>query len=142
MRELVTHLSKRRIVMMNVVTLLAFVAIIISYNFKITPSVYFGGKYNLYFVYALIVYKIIELSILYYFLLHHHLIYLQKNTDYIERLPKIKKHSKLLLFLIPQGNTVFGIIAYKLTGDVFFFLIFSAIALITLFLVKPNRLNQ
>lgn len=141
MQELIVHLNKRRAIVMRIIVLLAVVAIIISFNFKITPTAYFGGKYNDYLIYGLIIYKIIELSILYYMLLHRHIVYIRKNSDHSERLPKIKKHAKLLLFLIPQGNTIFGIIAYKLSGNVYYFLLFSFIALVTLLLIKPNRLK-
>ncbi|MFK5938681.1 MAG: hypothetical protein QM497_09840 [Sulfurimonas sp.] len=140
MQDLVLHLSKRRAIMMGVVVLLAILAIIVSFNFKITPTSYFGGSYNNYFLFALIVYKLIELPILYYLLLHRHVVHVRKYDNYLERLPKIKKHTKLLLFLIPQGNTIFGIIAYKLSGNVMFFLLFSSIAIITLFLTKPDKL--
>jgi len=141
MQELIVHLSKRRIFMVAAVFFLAVIAVVVSYNFKITPSNYFNGRYNNYFIYTLIIYKIVELSILYYILLYRHLVYLRKNSNYVERLPKLRKHTRLLLFLIPQGNTVFGIIAYKLSGNVSYFLIFSCIALITLLLVKPKSLN-
>jgi hypothetical protein len=140
MQDLVLHLSKRRAIMMSIVVLLAILAIIVSFNFKITPTAYFGGSYNNYFLVGLVVYKLIELPLLYYLLLHRHVVYVKKYDNYLERLPKIKKHTKLLLFLIPQGNTIFGIIAYKLSGNVVFFLLFSSIAIITLFLTKPDKL--
>ena len=140
MQDLVLHLSKRRAIMMGIVVLLAILAIIVSFNFKVTPTSYFGGSYNNYFLVGLIVYKLIELPILYYLLLHRHVVHIRKFDNYLERLPKIKKHTKLLLFLIPQGNTIFGIIAYKLSGNVMYFLLFSSIAIITLFLTKPDKL--
>ncbi len=142
MQELIVHLNKRRTIVMKVIIALAVVAIIVSFNFKITPTAYFGGKYNAYLIYGLIIYKIIELSILYYMLLHRHIAYIKKNADHTKRLVKLKKHSKLLLFLIPQGNTVFGIIAYKLSGNVYYFLLFSLIALITVLLIRPNRFKS
>lgn len=139
MHELVPYLLKRRKIMMGAVIFLAAVAIVISFNFTITASTHFGGKYNSLFIYFLIIYKLIELPTLYYLLLHRHLIALKKDSDHQERIPKLRKHAKLLLFLIPQGNTVFGIIAFKLSGNVLYFLLFSGIAIITLFLIKPNK---
>lgn len=127
--------------MMSIVTVFAILAIIISFTFHITPSTYFDGKYNNTLIYGLIVYKLIELSVLYYLLLHRHLLALRNNINIDERLLKLRKHAKLLLFLIPQGNTVFGLIAYKLSGNILFFLIFSAIALLSLFFINPNRLK-
>lgn len=139
MDELVAYLIKRRIIMMSIVVMLAVVAITASYFVHLSPSTYFDGKYNKVFIYALIVYKFIELPILYYLLLHRHLRALRKTLDNEELLIKLRKHSKLLLFLIPQGNTVFGVIAYKLSGNVLYFLFFSVIAVITLYLIKPNK---
>lgn len=140
MLDLVSYLHKRRNKMMIIVLFLSIVAVVVSYNFQFAPSSYFGGKYNNYFLFFLILYKLIELPILYYLLMHRHIINLKKNNYIEEKLEKIRKHTKLLLFLIPQGNTVFGIIAYKLTANVYYFLLFSSIAIITLYLVKPNKL--
>jgi len=140
MQDLVLHLSKRRAIMMGIVVLLAFIAVAVSFNFHITPTSYFGGIYNDYLVVFLIIYKLIELPILYYILLHRHILHVKTNKLEEERFLKIQKHSKLLLFLIPQGNTIFGLIAYKLSGDIRYFLLFSSIAIITLFLVKPKKL--
>ncbi len=139
MTEVVAYLHKRRRVMMGAVVVLAVIALIVSYNFHISTLTYFGGKYNELFIYALVVYKLIELPILYYLLLHRHLRVLDKNIDNQEFISKLRKHAKLLLFLIPQGNTVFGIIAYKLSGNILYFLFFSSIALVTLLLIKPNK---
>ncbi len=140
MLDLVTYLHKRRVKMMLIVLFLSLIAIIFSYNFTFAPSNYFNGKYNDDFLLFLIVYKLIELPTLYYLLMHRHIVDGRKNGFLEEKLEKITKHTKLLLFLIPQGNTVFGFIAYKLTANVYYFLLFSSIALITLYLVKPNKL--
>jgi len=126
--------------MMSIVVGLAIVSIVVSLNFHFQATSYFGGEYNFYFLLFLILYKIIELPIVYYFLFHRHIISMKKNAEYEKEYEKIKKHTKLLLFLIPQGNTVFGIIAYKISDNIYYFLLFSSIALITLFLVKPNKL--
>ena len=141
MEELIAYLIKRRIMMMGIVVLLAVLALIVSYSIPIAPSSYFGGKYNTQLIYGLIVYKFIELPILYYLLLHRHLVRLRNHAHYEEHLPKLRKHAKLLFFLIPQGNTVFGIISYKLSGNILYFLFFSCIALITLYLIKPNMIT-
>lgn len=72
--------------------------------------------------------------------MHRHILYMKKNepTDAFE--VKLTKHTKLLLFLTIQGNTVFGVIAFKLSGDVLYFLFFSCIALVALLLYKPKKL--
>lgn len=141
MQELIVYLNKRRILAMRIIVLFAIIAIVVSYNFNITPPVYFNGKYNSIILYFLVIYKIIELYILYYILFHRHFLYLRKNTNDEDFLLKLRKHTKLLFFLIPQGNIIFGIIAYKLSGSVTYFLLFSCIALLTLGLIKPNNLN-
>lgn len=140
MLDLVSYLHKRRIKMMVTVVGLAFLAVIISFNLQFSPSSYFGGKYNNDFVIFLVIYKLVELPILYYLLMHRHILGLQKENYIEEKSEKIYKHTKLLLFLIPQGNTVFGFIAYKLTANVYYFLLFSSIALITLYIIRPNKL--
>lgn len=141
MEELVGFLIKRRIIMMGIVLFLAILAVVVSSFITIAPSSYFGGKYNMQLIYGLIVYKFLELPILYYLLLHRHLVRLRNHGHYEEHLPKLRKHAKLLFFLIPQGNTVFGIISYKLSGNILYFLFFSCIALITLYLIKPNMIT-
>lgn len=140
MQELVLQLSKRRFLMMKVVVFFALLSILVNYFFEIKPTTYFDGKYNSLALYFLIIYKLIELPILYYILFHRHILKLDKNININESFEKIKKHIKLLFFLIPQGNIVFGVISYKISGDVLYFLIFCFIALITLILVQPNKL--
>lgn len=140
MQELIHALNKRRIITICIVIVFAFTSLVFNYNFNVTNPTYFDGKYNMYITNGLVVYKLIELIIIYYFLFHRYLIKLRTITYSIKDYPKLKKHTNLLLFLIPQGNTVFGIIAYKLSGSVSYFLLFSFIALVTLILVKPNSL--
>ena len=93
MEELVTYLIKRRMIMMGIVVFMAILALVASYFIRLTPSSYFGGKYNTLFVYGLIVYKLIELLILYYLLLHRHLVILLNHTHYEENLPKHASHT-------------------------------------------------
>ncbi len=142
MQELVLHLSKRRLAMMGIILIFALTSLIVNYNFNIEPASYFDGKYNTIILYSLILYKLIELPILYYILFYRHLLKVVKNINVDESFETIKKHTKLLFFLIPQGNIVFGVISFKVSGDVLYFLIFCFIALITLFVTKPHKLIQ
>jgi hypothetical protein len=141
MQEVIVYLRKRRLISIFVVIVLALIAVTVSWNFHISRALYFNGQYNAIFIYSLIVYKILELVLLSYFLFYRHKRYLNKNDPTQEFLVTLKKHTKLLLFLIPQGNTIFGIIAYKLSGEVLYFLIFSCIALVTLTIINPNSLK-
>lgn len=142
MQELALQLSKRRLFMMRVVTLFTLIALIVELSFNIEPSSYFDGKYNTHILYSLIIYKLIELPILYFLLFHRHLLYVIKNINIDESFEKIKKHTMLLFFLIPQGNIVFGVISYKISGNVISFFIFMFIAFIALILTKPNKFLQ
>lgn len=141
MNELIHVLNKRRKIATYIVVVFAIIAVVVSYSFEIAAPTYFDGKYNMDIANGLIVYKIIELIILYYVLFHRHIVFLKENTYSEKQFAKLKKHTKLLYFLIPQGNIIFGIIAFKLSGNLIYFITFSFIALATLFLVKPNTLD-
>ena len=140
MQELINSLNKRRILTIFIVLLFAVIALVFNYALTITSPAYFDGKYNMLVVYGLVIYKILELIIIYYLLFHRYVIRLRSITYDKKLYPKLKKHTKLLFFLIPQGNTVFGIIAYKLSTDVLYFLLFSFLAFVSLILIKPNNL--
>lgn len=145
MQELSQHidsLNTRRMLAIYIVLVFAIIALIFEYNFQISSPTYFNGEYNLIFANGLIIYKLIELLILYYILFHRYLIKLKSNTYNTIDFSKLKKHTKLLYFLIPQGNTIFGMIAYKLSANVLYFFLFSFIALVTLILVKPRTLKM
>ncbi|QSZ42815.1 hypothetical protein GJV85_12050 [Sulfurimonas aquatica] len=148
MQELVTYLHKRRIIMISAIFIIAIIGFIFHINFSLDPVTYFDGKYNIFIIYFLIIYKLIELPVLYYILMYRYIRKLSKsnsdlsksNNNYDLNL-KIKKHTKLLYFLIPQGNTVFGIIAYKVSGEILYFYLFLLIALVTLILIRPTSLS-
>ncbi|MDQ7066514.1 MAG: hypothetical protein Q9M40_00075 [Sulfurimonas sp.] len=140
MQELVSTLERRKFFILKLLALFALLALVFNFFFTLSPPTYFDGKYNMYFVYALIVYKIIELFIIYYILMHRHILFLKKNRVTKKFEAKLTKHTKLLLFLIIQGNTVFGVIAFKLSANVLFFLLFTCIALVALLLFNPKKL--
>jgi hypothetical protein len=140
MRELVLNLSKRRKIIFYIIFLFSFLGILYHLNYTIAVPTYFEGKYNMAFAYGLIVYKLVELPTLYYILIHRHLLRVEENEFHASIFPKLKKQSKVLFFLIIQGNTIFGIISYKLSGEIIFFLLFMFIAFATTILIKPNKL--
>jgi len=142
MGELQANLFKRRKIGMIVILLLSIISVVVDSLYGVEPIIYFDAQYNMYGVYFLLLYKFIELAILYYILMHR---YLQKNDFYVESsdlFAKATKHMKLLFFLIPQGNMVFGFIAFKLSGNVLYFLTFSAIGLVTLYFININKINK
>ena len=138
--DLARQLDKRRKIIFYLIALFSISSIIFHLNYEITIPQYFDGKYNMIFAYGLIVYKFIELPILYYILMHRHLIKVRKDMCSSDVYLKLEKQSKVLFFLILQGNTIFGLISYKLSGSILFFLLFMLIALITTILIKPKKL--
>jgi len=140
MENLITSLNKRRSVIFSIIGIFSVLSLLIHFNYEITVFSYFEEKYNILFIYGLIVYKLFELPLLYYILLHRHLIILKKEGGYAEVYPKLEKQSKVFFFLIIQGNTIFGLIAYKLSANILFFLLFMLIALIITHIIKPTKI--
>ena len=139
MQTLIDNLSKRRRMMFYILIAIAIIGIIIDQTFDIQATSYFGEAYNMYIVYGLIAYKLIELCILYFIFYHRHMRRLSAQIYISELQIKFEKNAKRFFMLVPHGNVIFGIISYKLTADISFFLLFITIAVITLLLVKPTR---
>ena len=125
--------------MFYILLAIAIIGIIIDQTFDIEKTSYFDGAYNMYIVYGLIAYKLIELSILYFIFYHRHMRRLSKQQHISELQATFEKNAKRFFMLVPHGNVIFGIISYKLTADISFFLLFITIAISTLLLVKPTR---
>ncbi|MDQ7044686.1 MAG: hypothetical protein Q9M32_02045 [Sulfurimonas sp.] len=138
--DLVTQLNKRRKIILYLIVLFSLLSIIVHFNYEVVPPEYFDGKYNMLFAYGMVLYKLIELPILYYILIHRHLLKIEKDEFYSLIYPKLEKQSKVLFFLVLQGNTIFGLITYKLSGSVLLFLLFMLIALVTTYIIKLNKL--
>lgn len=124
--------------MFYILLVVAVIGISIDRFFDIPSTSYFGEEYNLPIVYGLITYKIIELSILYFIFYYRHMTKLSIQDDTNELLCKFEKNAKRFFTLVPHGSVIFGIISYKLTVNIWFFLLFLLIAITTLFLVKPK----
>ncbi len=139
MQTLIDNLSKRRRMMFYILIAIAVMGIIIDQSFDITATSYFGEAYNMYIVYGLITYKLVELSVLYYIFYHRHMRQLSAQQHISELQEKFEKNAKRFFMLVPHGNVIFGIISYKLTAEISFFLLFITIALTTLLIVKPAR---
>lgn len=140
MENLISSLNKRRSVIFFIIGIFSVLSLLIHFNYEITIFSYFEEKHNILFIYGLIVYKLFELPLLYYILLHRHLLALKKEGENAETYSKLEKQSKVLFFLIIQGNTIFGIIAYKLSANILFFLLFMLIALIITHIIKPTKI--
>jgi len=142
MQTVIDNLSKRRRVMFYILIFISIAAIAIDQTFDIEATSYFGNAYTIYIVYGLIFYKIIELSILYFIFYHRHMTRLSGDAYTDELLGKFEKNAKRFFTLVPHGSVIFGIISYKLTVNIYFFLLFMLIATTALFLVKPQRAHK
>jgi len=138
MQTVIDNLSKRRKLMFYILMSISILAIAINYFFDIPITSYFGEENNIYIVFGLISYKILELSLLYLIFYRRHLHKLTHEDHSNELLAKFEKNGKRFFMLVPHGSTIFGMIAYKLTANIYIFLLFMLIATITLFLVKPQ----
>jgi len=139
MQDVIENLSKRRKMMFYILIAISVVAILINYFFDIPITSYFGEENNKYIVMGLISYKIIELGVLYLVFYRRHLHKLTHETHSNELLAKFEKNAKRFFMLVPHGSTIFGMISYKLTTNIYIFLLFMLIAFTALFLVKPKR---
>ncbi len=141
MKPTVESLQKRRKMMFYIIIVIACIGLIIDSSFEISPLHYFDDpSINLYMVYFLIAYKVIELNILYFFFYHRHLLrYFDVEHD-DELLRKFDKNAKRFFMLVPHGSVIFGIISFKLTSEIGYFLLFLLIASIALYLVKPKKI--
>jgi len=139
MQTVIENLSRRRRIMFFILFAITLLAIGIHNFFDIPVSSYFEEKYNMYIVYFLIGYKLIELVILYLIFYRRHLHKLTHEDHSNELLEKFEKNGKRFFMLVPHGSTIFGMISYKLTTNIYIFLLFMLIAVTTLFLVKPQH---
>jgi hypothetical protein len=142
MKNIKSQLRKRRKIALIVIWILALLALFFDYFYGFTPVSYISSEYRSYAVAFLLIYKLIELFLFYLFLYRKNYIKLiEKNFD-IEMLSTFKKRSKQFFFLVPQGSVVFGVIAYKITGIVWFVPLFVVIASITMIMVNPQKLRE
>ena len=142
MQTVINKLSKRRKMMFFILMAISALALIIDYLFDIPITSYFGEENNIYIVYGLVSYKLIELFILYLIFYRRHLHKLTHEEHSNELLEKFEKNGKRFFMLVPHGSTIFGIISYKLTANIYIFLLFMIIAATALFLVKPKHPNK
>ena len=141
MKPTVESLSRRRKMMFYIVFFIACVGIIVDNLFDIKAISYFDdAETNLYLVYFLIGYKVIELNVLYFFFYHRHMLKYHGEEHNDDLLKKFDKNAKRFFMLVPHGSVIFGIISYKLTAQIGFFLLFLCIATIALYLVKPKKI--
>lgn len=139
MENVLIKLQARRKVMFIILLVASVLALSVDYFFDIQPVNYFEYETQMLMVYALILYKLIELVIIYFVFYYRHLQKSRKAKDDNHVLTRFEKNGKRFFMLVPQGNIVFGIIAYKLTGIVGFLFLFLLFALGTLLLINPLK---
>ena len=140
MQNIKVRLNKRRNIALLILTLIGVLSLVSDHYFRLSPPTYIDAKYHMPLVYFLIGYKVIELGIFYMiFYKKHHLKALAQEYK-ISCLEKFEKKAKKFFFLVPQGSIVFGILSYKLSGEVAFLWLFLAIAATLLWFVNPKKL--
>ena len=96
------------------------------------PSWHFGMAYGM------VAYKLIELRLLYlWFFVRTYKRFIAYKCSEAQALRSMKRFYLLVL----HGSTIFGIVTYKLTGMMTFFLLFMAIAGWTLWMVNPRKVT-
>lgn len=139
MENVIFNLQKRRRMMFYIVLSVALIGVAVDKFFQIKATSYFEPEMQLLFVYGLIAYKIIELCILYFLFYHRHMKKCLDTACDQDLSWKFEKNAKRFFMLVPHGSVIFGIISYKLTANLGFFLLFLTIAFTALYLVKPQK---
>ncbi|HHD79464.1 MAG TPA: hypothetical protein ENK98_07530 [Epsilonproteobacteria bacterium] len=135
------RLHKRRNIALIVLLFIALLSIIVDRYFPFSPPSYIDTKYHILLVYFLIAYKVIELGIFYMLFYKKHYLKTLAQEYHITSLEKFEKQAKKFFFLVPQGSIVFGILSYKLSGNVQYLWLFLAIAAMVLWRVNPKKLT-
>ena len=134
------RLNKRRNIALVALVAVAVLSLVIAYYFPFLPPSYIDEKYRMPLVYFLIGYKVVELSIFYLIFYQKHYLKTLAETYHITALEKFEKQAKKFFFLVPQGSIVFGILSYKLSGDIRYLWLFLSMAGILLWWVNPKKL--
>ena len=142
MKEIKTSLYKRRKIGLVILFVIALLGYIINRYYPFSPPSYVEPQWRMPIVYFLIAYKVIELGIFYLLFYRKYYLKLLEAQFHTHLLEKFEKNAKRFFFLVPQGSIVFGILSYKLSGEIGYLWLFLTIALITLLLVNPKKLEE
>jgi len=142
MQHIKNSLSKRRKIGVIILLVVAIVGYFINHYYPFSPPSYISSEYRMPLVYFLIAYKVIELGIFYLIFYRKHYLRLLEAEFHKHILEKFEKNAKRFFFLVPQGSIVFGILSYKLSGDIAYLWIFLSIAASALLLVNPKKLME
>lgn len=142
MQKIKLSLLKRRKIGLSILGVFALLGYIVNLYYPFTPPSYISSKWHIPLVYFLIAYKVIELVIFYLIFYRKHYLKLLEAQFHLDFLGKFEKNAKRFFFLVPQGSIVFGILSYKLSGDIEYLWLFLSIAAITLLWVNPKKLEE
>lgn len=142
MQKIKHTLIKRRRIGFIILLLIAGLGYITNIYYPFMPPTYISQKWRMPLVYFLLTYKIIELGIFYLFFYRKPYLKLLETQYHTHFEEKFKINAKRFFFLVPQGSIVFGILSYKLSGQINYLWIFLLIALVTLILVNPKKLKE
>jgi len=137
-----SSLIRRRNVGILILSVIATLGYIINLYYPFTPPIFMESRFRMPLVYFLIVYKILELVIFYLLFYRNPYLKLAETQFHTHFEEKFKKNAKLFFFLVPQGSIVFGILSYKISGQILYLWLFLLIAFFTLVLVDPKKLKE
>jgi len=132
----------RRRIGVGILFLVGILGYFIHIYYPFAPPLYVSPRWRMPMVYFLLAYKLVELSMFYFFFYYkpyHKLLSSLFHTHFEEN---FKKNAKRFFFLVPQGSIVFGFLSYKLSADIIYLWVFLLIAFMALFLVSPRRLKE
>jgi len=141
MKTIRPSLSKRRKIGFLVLLSIAILGFVINRYYPFSPPSYILPEWRMPMVYGLIFYKIIELGVFYILFYRKYYLKLLETEFHTQVLEKFEKNAKRFFFLVPQGSIVFGILSYKLSGEISYLWLFLSLATITLLLVNPKKLD-
>lgn len=142
MKHIKLSLLKRRKIGLLILGVVAVLGYMMDIYYPFSPPTYINEKWHMPMVYFLISYKIIELGIFYLVFYRKHYLRLVESEFHLDFVDKFKKNAKRFFFLVPQGSIVFGILSYKLSGDIQYLWLFLFIAAMTLLMVDPKKLKE
>jgi hypothetical protein len=142
MQNIKRTLNKRRNIGLIILLAAAALGYMINLYYPFTPPLYIQAQWRMPLVYFLIIYKIIELGIFYVLFYHKPYLKLVETQFHTHFEEKFKINAKRFFFLVPQGSIVFGLLSYKLSSQINYLWLFLLIAIVTLILVNPKRLNE
>lgn len=139
--EVKEGLLKRRKMMFPIVLVITAIALLVEVVFHIEVSSAVDASIQMYMVFGMIAYKIVELFAIYYYFYKRYWTKCLQSPDDSKALQKFDKNGKRFFMLVPHGNVIFGMITYKLSGEIGIFLLFMTFAVVTLLLVNPKNLS-